>query len=82
MDQKTLEYMKERVEKGEELQKIIKALKQNIESISTVKVVCFTDGHNTLFFASIGNLTDQMKQAYIDAAEEEIKLLEQEFAEL
>lgn len=82
MDLKTLEYMQERVKKGEEIQKNIKALKQNIERISEVENVYFYNVNHSIFNSERGNLTDQMKQAYIDAAEEEIKLLEQEFAEL
>lgn len=83
MDRKTLEYMEERAKKGREIVNTIKQLTKNIEDIVEIKSVYFVNKRwDKQFDSSTGDLTVQMKDAYIKAAKHEIELLEQELAEL
>lgn len=82
MDIKTLEILKLRVLQAEEIVEKIEELKRNIEAISFVDNVRFYDELDVVFDTTIGGLVEQMKTAYVQAAQEEIVLLEQELAEL
>lgn len=83
MDLKTLEYMEERVKKAKRLIEDIEQLKNNISKMNRIKVVRFVyENWSTSFDSSIGSLTNEMKEAYIQAAENEIGLLEKKLAEL
>ena len=83
MDRKTLEYMENRANKARLIVNQIDALRKNIEKANRVGQVHFRTVHgDKLFDASIGDLTNEMKEAYINVAENEIGALEQKLAEL
>ena len=83
MDIKTLEYMEERVVKARVIVNTIEQLRKNIEGVKNTKHIHFIhEGGYFLFDTKFGGLTETMKVSYELAAKEEIKMLEQELAEL
>lgn len=81
MDRKTLEYMEERAKKARDIVYEIDSLKRNIEKMDRVRVLRFINHEwSTEFDSSTGDLTAEMKAAYINAATNKIDYLEQELA--
>ena len=76
--------MEERAGKAREIVNKIYRLNMNVKAIhDEVKVVRFINySFNTEFDSSLGDLTDQIKEMYVDAAKKKIKQLEEELAEL
>jgi hypothetical protein len=83
VDLKTLEYMELRVNKARMLVSLIAKLKQNIEDVKRISTVIFNnDSHRRQFDSSTGDLSYELKSAYIDLAQKKIQELEKELAEL
>lgn len=86
MDMKTLETLKLRVLQAERIVEKLDELKNNIEAVHLVTNVEFVGETRlqpeAIFDTTTGNLVEQMKIAYIQAAQEEIVLLEQDLAAL
>lgn len=85
MDQKTLEYMGERVDKAREITKRIAELKDFIKySDGKDDVGLSQHGRGRVLIESSGysRLAASAKTAVLKEVEKEITLLEQEFAEL
>ncbi|GIO09707.1 hypothetical protein J31TS6_57350 [Brevibacillus reuszeri] len=94
MDIKTLEYMEQRAKRGRELVNEINALKNNIITLKSAAFKCIDININSAELRLTGWGAKQvpntvsarveacMLNVYIDEANEEIKRLEQELAEL
>jgi predicted RNase H-like nuclease (RuvC/YqgF family) len=83
MDLKTLEYMEERAGKARKLVNKIEKLKANIESLKKIMRVDFiNNSYRNEFDSSTGDLTNEIKEAYLNIATNEINYLEQKLAEL
>jgi len=74
--------MEERVKKARDIVEKIEKLRTNIKKIMNVENIRLYNHKHWLFDTSTGNLTNEMKEAYIKAAENEIGALEQKLAEL
>lgn len=83
MDLKTLEYMEERAKKARAIVKEIVQLSKNIENINEIKSVRFLDHRwNPEFDSSTGDLTNELKEAYLKIASNKIDYLKQKLAEI
>ena len=85
MDQKTLEYMGERVDKAREIQKKVIGLKSFVEVSDRKEHIKLLDirGREIEIDPRIfERLALRAKEAILNEVHEEIKLLEQELAEL
>lgn len=85
MDQKTLEYMSERVDKAREIQAKIKDLKHFIEFSEGKSNITLSDNSGrgfTIEKRRFEQLALRARGSILKEIHEEIKLLEQELAEL
>lgn len=85
MDQKTLDYMAERVDKAREIQAKIKELKHFIEFSEGKSNITLSDSSGrgfTIEKRHFEQLASRARGAILKEIHEEIKLLEQELAEL
>ncbi|PAD73938.1 hypothetical protein [Paenibacillus campinasensis] len=85
MDQKTLEYMGQRVDKARNIQRRIKELQHFISYSEGRTTICIIDRHNNgprIRQDEFSRLFDKAIGVFIEEMREEIRLLEQELAEL
>ncbi|WP_110933786.1 hypothetical protein [Paenibacillus bouchesdurhonensis] len=84
MDEKTLQYMGERVDKAHAIKKKIAELNEFIQHSEGKDTIRLSDGGGYVQLVSYNfdRLSARAKVAVLKEVEEEIKLLEQEFAQL
>lgn len=85
MDEKTLQYMGERVDKAREIKRKIEELQEFIKYSGGKDRVVLTSSGGAgveISFRRFPELAGRAKTAVLKEVEEEIKLLEQELAEL
>ncbi|MEK5477551.1 hypothetical protein NYE70_11460 [Paenibacillus sp. FSL R5-0407] len=85
MDEQTLKYMGERVDKARKIQRKIKDLEHVIEYSAgkfNIKILDQSSNGPYIEYREFGALATRAKDAILDQVREEIKLLKQELAEL
>lgn len=85
MDQKTLEYMGERVDKARSIQRCIKELEHFINYAEEKQFICLIDRHNNgprIIKSEYPRLFSKAIESVVKEIQDEIKQLEQELAEL
>jgi len=85
MDDKTLDYLGERVDKGREILRNIKDLKDKRNSLASLDLdrINYADGHGRAVQISLKTgLVDEIKKSTLSALDIEIENLRADFAEL
>lgn len=85
MDEKTLQYMKDRVEKGEKLVKtrdFYKRVNKEIERCGIYEVQLFLGGFHERYVFNNQDFTKELRRAFEEALQKETTRLQKELDEL